>query len=266
MCTCDDLITNSGLRVDSLDNNAAPAGASVVINDELRLGPDASIDGSLYVTGKYGATTAPRVSGAFVQGAAPRCGCNPEQLLDIAALARARVRDNDDAGAQLTAASLNGFSAGRRLSLDCGRYYFDRIAGGGELQIEARGRIAVFVAGDLALDDGFSLTLQNGAKLVVLDANRRTLQELELPRRAADLTLDVEGRHAVVSFDGRQGITNSNHCAFVVRLQKYIRKACDRAQSKSDWAGAAPRTEAVVEASTIAHQEGPAPPPERRTG
>jgi hypothetical protein len=163
VCTCDDLITNSGLQVDSLDDNAAPAGASVAINDELRLGPDASIDGSLYVTGKYGATTAPRVSGAFVQGSSPRCGCDPTRLLDITAMVQARARDNDDASAQLTAASLNGFSAGRRLSLDCGRYYFNRIAGSGQLQIEARGRISVFVAGDVALDDGFSLTLQNGA-------------------------------------------------------------------------------------------------------
>ncbi|HKU39886.1 MAG TPA: collagen-binding domain-containing protein [Polyangiales bacterium] len=154
-----DLITNSPLEVSSAD----AAGASVAVNNELRLGPETSIDGSLYVSGHYGAASAPAIGGSFERNAAPRCACDSKKFLDISGMISARTRDNDNANALLTPTSLSGFDGGRSLTLDCGRYFFDRIAGNGLLQIDVRGRVALFVARDLALDDGFRLTLQPGA-------------------------------------------------------------------------------------------------------
>jgi hypothetical protein len=181
VCTCGGLVTNSPFEVDSLDDAAAPNRASVAINDELQLGPDTSIDGSLYVTGRYEAMAAPRVSGSVFQRAAPKCDCDPTHYLDIAALIAASSRENDNARAQLTATTLSGLSSGRSLSLDCGRYYFDRATGRGLLQIEARGRVAIFIAGDLSLDDGLTLTLQNGASAeIYVGGNVRVVGRLEL--------------------------------------------------------------------------------------
>jgi hypothetical protein len=180
VCTCRGLVTNAGFEVDSLSSTAAAGGASVASNDEVRLGPDTSIDGALYVTGMYGAAATPRVAAGVMESAPPACSCDPKLFLDTAALISARSRDNDNAAAQLTATSLNGFN-GSTLSLDCGRYYFDRVVGSGLLSIEAKGRVAIFIAGDLGLDDGLTLTLQSGATAeIYVGGNVRVGGRLEL--------------------------------------------------------------------------------------
>ena len=180
VCACGDLITNSSLEIDALDGTAVPASASISINDELRLGPDTNIDGSVYVTGRYGAATPPRLTGSLIQNAEPSCACDATDLLDIPALISARANDNDDALLGLTARTLENFGAERSLTLDCGRYYFDRVAGG-RLAIEARGRIAVFIAGNLALDGGLFLTLQDTARAeIFVGGNVQVSGRLEL--------------------------------------------------------------------------------------
>jgi hypothetical protein len=183
VCTCRGLVTNAGFQVSSLAPTAAMGGASVASNDEVRFGPNTTIDGTLYVSGLYGygAASMPRVTGGVVENAPPACSCDPKLFLDTAALISARARDNDDAAANLTATSLNGFTTGSTLALDCGRYYFDRVVGSGLLSIEARGHIAIFIAGDLGLDDGLTLTLQSGATAEIFIAgNVRVGGQLQL--------------------------------------------------------------------------------------
>jgi hypothetical protein len=183
VCTCRGLVTNAGFEVDSLDPTAPAGGASIASNGDIQLGPDTTVDGAIYVSGMYvvGANSMPRVTSGVIEDAAPACSCDPSRFLDIAAVVGARSSDNDDALAQLTPASLSGFSTTTTLSLDCGRYYFSRVGGSGQLQIEAKGRVAIFIAGDLALDSGLTLTLQNGATAEIYVAgNVRVAGKLEL--------------------------------------------------------------------------------------
>jgi hypothetical protein len=181
ICTCRGLVTNAGFEVDSLDPAAPDGSASIASNGSVQLGPDTTIDGAVYVSGMYSTMAAPRVASGIQQNAEPQCSCDASHFLDVAALISTRAIDNDNALAQLTATRLNGFSSGATLSLDCGRYYFTRVAGSGLLQIEARGRVAIFIAGDLSLDDGFTLTLASGATAeIYVGGNVRVGGELEL--------------------------------------------------------------------------------------
>jgi hypothetical protein len=181
VCTCRGLVTNAGFQVDSLDPAAPDGSASIASNGAVQLGPDTTVDGAIYVSGMYSAMAEPRAAGGVKQNADPECSCDATHFLDITALITTRAADNDNALAQLTAARLNGFSSGATLSLDCGRYYFTRVAGSGLLQLEARGRVAIFIAGDLSLDDGFTLTLANGATAeIYVGGNVRVGGKLEL--------------------------------------------------------------------------------------
>jgi hypothetical protein len=91
------------------------------------------------------------------------CDCDVSRLLDVGAVVEGYRDDNDDARAGLTPDSL-GEGDDRRVELECGRYYFDRVAGGA-LELVIRGRVAIFVASDLALDGAFVVTLEGGAEL-----------------------------------------------------------------------------------------------------
>ena len=179
VCSCSDLITNSSFTVDALGATGTPA--SIAINDELRLGPDTSIAGAVYVTGRYGATAAPRVSDGVVQNAPARCGCGADQLLNVLPLIAARSLDNDNAAAMLDPSLLNGYDAAQNLSLDCGRYYLDEVNGGDQLTIDARGRVGLFIAGDLSVNNGFKLNLAPGASAVIfVEGNVHVGGRLEL--------------------------------------------------------------------------------------
>jgi hypothetical protein len=181
VCTCRGLVTSAGFEVDSLDPNAPSGSASIASNGAVQLGPDTTVDGAIYVSGVYSTMAAPVVASGIQQNAEPQCACDAAHYLDVVSLISTRATDNDNALAQLAATRLNGFSSGATLSLDCGRYYFTRVAGSGNLQIEARGRVAIFIAGDLALDGGFTLTLANGATAeIYVGGNVRVVGKLEL--------------------------------------------------------------------------------------
>jgi hypothetical protein len=179
VCSCGDLITNSGFEVDALGGTATPA--SVAINDELRLGPSSTIAGSVYVTGRYGAAGTPRVTDGVVQNAPPFCACAADQLLNVPKLIGERERDNDDAAAMLDPLMLDGFDTVQNLALDCGRYYFDEVNGSAQLSIAARGRVALFIAGDLSVNNNFTLTLTPGSSAVIfVQGNMHVGGRLEL--------------------------------------------------------------------------------------
>jgi hypothetical protein len=181
VCTCTGLVTNAGFQVDSLDPAAPAGGASIASNGSVQLGLDTTVDGAIYVSGMYSTMAAPRATSGVKQNAEPQCSCDATHFLDTTALIAMRAGDNDNALAQLATTRLNGFSSGATLSLDCGRYYFTRVAGSGLLQIEARGRVAIFIAGDLSLDDGFTLTLANGATAeIYVGGNVRVVGKLQL--------------------------------------------------------------------------------------
>lgn len=93
------------------------------------------------------------------------CDCDPSALLDVDALVRARAADHDDALAGLEPGSLRAYDGDVRVTLPCGRFYFDGIAGTGALTLVVTGRAAVYVAGDLAPGGTFRVEVEDGAEL-----------------------------------------------------------------------------------------------------
>ena len=78
------------------------------------------------------------------------CDCAEERLLDVGALVAAHEEANDDAALGIDPDDYANGGA-RTLELDCGKVWLSRI-GGEALTIVARGRVALFVGGDLALE------------------------------------------------------------------------------------------------------------------
>jgi hypothetical protein len=218
-CSCGGLTTNSKLEVDALGGTGIPA--SVAINGDLQLGPETTIAGSLYVTGRYEAAAAPRVTGSIMQKASPQCNCADDQLLNVPQLVGARALDNDNAAAMLNAGMLNGYDAPQNLSLDCGRYYFDEVNGSEPLFIEARGRVGLFIAGNLSVNDNFTLSLTPGssAEIFVL-GNMHVGGRLELGSGTDGnrVTLVVNGTGTVNLRDGLvEGSVYAPHTQIVTR-------------------------------------------------
>ncbi|MCK6549317.1 hypothetical protein L6R52_25970 [Myxococcota bacterium] len=89
------------------------------------------------------------------------CACDEGALLDVAAIVARHVDDHDGAAIGLARDALANVTAATTLELPCGRYYLDRIGAHAPLVLRITGRTALFVAGDVALDD--ALTVELGA-------------------------------------------------------------------------------------------------------
>ncbi|MCB9601512.1 MAG: hypothetical protein H6721_25980 [Sandaracinus sp.] len=122
------------------------------------------------------------------------CDCEPSRLLDIDAVVASYRDDNDDAMAGLSPGQL-GEGDGRSVTLDCGRYYFDRIAGG-SLELVIRGRVAIFVASDFSLTGPFVVRFEPGGELdLFVDGNVVAMDTWTVgdPDRPSRLRLYVGG-------------------------------------------------------------------------
>lgn len=157
--------------------NLASAGpvvseAQVVVRGDLRANgrvaaSDLTVGGTL--TMPEGAAV--EVSGTLdapeptrsVVSVSPPCDCTPGALVDIPAEVEARRLDHDDERAGLDPASLANASG--QIDLPCGHYFFERINAVSDLTIHATGRVAIFVAGDVATGGRLSITLAPDAEL-----------------------------------------------------------------------------------------------------
>lgn len=169
----------------------------------LAVAGDASVNGDLRVEDLFVGGTVRVPAGATVEARnideAPRretgpvtvnppCDCAPERLLDIDALVAAHASENDNDLVPLGADALTDLPADARLALPCGRYHVDRIDGEA-LTIEATGRVALFVDGDLALGE-LRIDLAEGAEIDLFIAGnvvgqaRWTLGDVRQPANA----------------------------------------------------------------------------------
>jgi hypothetical protein len=159
----------------------APAAAALGVNGSVQIGQGGRVDGSLRAAGTITGSEALEVTGELLENAPAPCTCAEERLLDIAALVRARRDDNDNAAAALEATELAGFEGTRELSLPCGRYFLTRLAGTGALSIRALGNVALFVEGNVELDDALEIQANAGARVDVFVAgNMRVTGALSL--------------------------------------------------------------------------------------
>jgi hypothetical protein len=138
-------------------NMAAAGNVTTVDAGSLALGGNLTQPAGKVTTGvSFGAGG---ITNAPVQ-VAPPCDCaNP---VDVAAIVTARSTDNDNAAIGFATSALDFPSASA--NLPCGRYYVDAIRGGG-VTIVVTGRCALFVDGDVTIDQALSITLSPAAEL-----------------------------------------------------------------------------------------------------
>jgi hypothetical protein len=162
----------------------------VQVGSDAEIGGDVSVD-TLDVAGTLltPAGVSVQASGGQSVGArgtgvvavSPPCGCGADSRLPIAEAVAARRLQNDNAASGLDAFELDGFEGPRRVELDCGDYHWARLAGSGALDLTLRGDVAIFVDGEVGLDDAFRLHLEGAATLdLYVEGDFRVNGPLEL--------------------------------------------------------------------------------------
>lgn len=102
--------------------------------------------------------------GENVTSASP-CPCSPEDLLDVGALVDdARVR-NDNARFGIDQKMLDLVVGNVEVTLPCGRFYLEQIAGAGNIIVNVTGRVALFIEDDLAAAGNLEFRLAPNAEI-----------------------------------------------------------------------------------------------------
>jgi hypothetical protein len=112
------------------------------------LGP-VTIKGDLHRAGTLMAIPL-TVDGVTVQEAVSienPCPCEPKDLLDIGFIVDSGKTANDNAAYGIRQAMLNAVVGDVEVTLPCGRFYFERVGGIGNIIVNVTGRVAVFVDG-----------------------------------------------------------------------------------------------------------------------
>jgi hypothetical protein len=162
-----------------------PAGAVTVTGDAWMAGgiqstSDVTVQGTLHVP-----DGAPLNVGGMNFGAperapfqvAPACDCNASDFVDVAGIV-ATYKDHNDNAASNIPATLENATSAVEMNLPCGRYYLTRIgAGSASIQLTIDGRVAIFVAGDLATSD-FVVKVPTGSELDLFVAGGVTVSGL----------------------------------------------------------------------------------------
>ena len=89
----------------------------------------------------------------------PPCACGAQDLVDIPMFVASHVTDNQDALVDLAPDRLTSYTGDQTLDLPCGIYYIGPVSGSGALTLRITGRVALLVAGDLALTAPFTIDL-----------------------------------------------------------------------------------------------------------
>lgn len=144
----------------------------------IEVGGSAQVGGavtvaSLAVTGTL--TTAPgaTLAGTITAGAQqtadvvvpPPCRC--DGVLDVAAVIADHAASNHDADLGLSPDALRDVPGDATLELPCGRFYLDEVHGTapGTVTIRATGRTALFIAGNITLQQDLVVEVASGAEL-----------------------------------------------------------------------------------------------------
>jgi hypothetical protein len=78
------------------------------------------------------------------------CACADSEILDISAIVSQGQAQNDNAAIGLSPSAYDALVGVADVTLPCGRFYLDQIAGVGDVTFHVPGRTALFVGGDVA--------------------------------------------------------------------------------------------------------------------
>jgi hypothetical protein len=172
------------------------SGGALSANMFLSVGGDAFVDGD--VVGRMDIGGALHVPpGAFVAGTVsaadlleqpitvdPPCRCGLDPAVDFASIVSAHSTQNANARISLGADALvKGASS---VDLPCGEFFVNSIAAGPELELRVHGRTALYVAGDVTLEEGLRVTLDAGAQLDLVIAGNLTVEDGTLGAQTAE--------------------------------------------------------------------------------
>jgi hypothetical protein len=129
------------------------------------------VTGPLTIDGTLHAPAAATVDGSVAAQATVReavsvpdpCDCNAAAAIDVAGAISAAAARNDDAAIGLGSGTLSA-----SVTLPAGRYYVAALASGSDVPdvvITVRGRVALYVAGDVTLKGALTVTFDPGAEL-----------------------------------------------------------------------------------------------------
>jgi hypothetical protein len=114
-----------------------------------------------------------RVDGRRSSGAVtvdPPCACGAGEIFDVAAAVRDAQARNDNADAAFDPTRFNAVLGRQVTTLPCGRFYADRVAGLGSIELRVEGRTALFIGGDFDLGGFFDVQLGPRGELDVFIA------------------------------------------------------------------------------------------------
>ena len=165
LCSCSDLVTAHPLVIEPLPGQVGPA--HLGLNGEFWSTSSVTLDGSIQAASSVRLDEASlQLGGRLMQQASPPCACGLAAALDLAPIVADVQRDNDNALLPIDPTDLSALTDARTVQLDCGRYYFDRIAGRGPLSLQVRAPALVVVAGNLELDGSLAIDVAANASLV----------------------------------------------------------------------------------------------------
>jgi hypothetical protein len=128
------------------------------VDRDLYLGPDATAAsfGPVLVDGE-------RREEPFVF--APPCACADGELLDVPGIVQDGLLRNDNARIGLASTALDTPGGPVSLTLECGQFALQRIAGAAPINLRIEGKVALFVDDSVELGPAFSLELGAEAEL-----------------------------------------------------------------------------------------------------
>jgi len=150
-------------------------GGSVVVGNDATVLGSIALGGELTVGGQLvmpaGTTVSANPQNATVTTGNPPvnqpCACGSDDLVDIKGFIEPHRDVNDNAAINLSRSALAGFTGKVELALPCGTYYLDTVDGNtdAELTLRAKGRVVLFVNGDMNLKGPLHVVLDPDAEL-----------------------------------------------------------------------------------------------------
>ncbi|HEY8039476.1 MAG TPA: hypothetical protein VIF15_06765 [Polyangiaceae bacterium] len=132
-----------------------------------------SVVGTVHLTAGHSASGVTAGGGVASDGTAVAPPCDCSRPIDIAGIVAAHQSDNDDGALGLATTALDHPPS--PVQLPCGRYYVDGVQGG-TVQLLVQGRVALFVAGDVSVDQGLEIDLAPDAELDLFVSGNVSLQ------------------------------------------------------------------------------------------